>query len=37
MYFYRGLKDIIKDKIYLEDWLEDIGTYMEQAIRINNC
>ena len=37
MYFYRGLKDTIKDKIYLKDWLEDISTYMEQAICINNC
>ena len=37
MYFYGGLKDTIKDEIYLEDRLEDISTYIEQAIYINNC
>ena len=36
MYFYRGLKDTVKDEIYLKDQLEDISTYIERAIRINN-
>jgi len=29
MYFYKGLKGTVKDKIYLKDWLEDISTYIE--------
>ena len=34
--FYDRLKEVIKDKLYIEDWPETLDEYIAMAVRIDN-
>jgi hypothetical protein len=35
-WFYKGLKEDVKDEVFKMDWLDDFAKYVAMAVCINN-